>query len=40
MEERDDCFAAASTATTAKVSDLLGLKLDDGVTFVADCVKA
>ena len=40
MEERDDCFAAASTATTAKVIDFLGLKFDDGVTFVADCVKA
>ena len=40
MEERDDCFAAASTATTAKIVDFMGLKVDDAVNFVADCVKA
>ena len=40
MEERDDCFAAASTATTSKIVDFIGLKTSDAVTFAADCIKA
>ena len=40
MEERDDCFAAASTATTSKIVDFIGLNTPEAVTFAADCVKA
>ncbi len=40
MEERDDCFAAASTATTSKIVDFIGLKTPEAVTFAADCIKA
>ena len=39
QEQRDDCFAAASTAQTSRLVDFVALREDWG-TFTADCVRA
>ena len=39
QEQRDDCFAAASTSQTSRIVDFIALK-EGWTTFGADCVKA
>ena len=39
QEQRDDCFAAASTSQTSRIVDFIALK-EVWTTFGADCVKA
>ncbi|CAK0811260.1 unnamed protein product, partial [Prorocentrum cordatum] len=40
MEQRDDVFAASSSAQTSRLVDFVSIKEENHGTFIADCVKA
>ncbi|CAK0856887.1 unnamed protein product, partial [Prorocentrum cordatum] len=40
MEQRDDVFAASSSARTSRLVDFVSIKEENHGTFIADCVKA